>query len=105
MTECEEVAATLDPCQIRTRADAEREVTRQMGPPSEVGYVIHANVAEALYQRATAEDIHTLDYVARRFTWLCQELKAGNAFSNATLDGWIDQARVARRRANEETKS
>lgn len=51
MTECDEIAETLSPAGIVTRADAERAVTAQWGPPSEIGYVIHANVAEALYQR------------------------------------------------------
>lgn len=39
-------------CGIATYDDALQSVTQQMGPPSEIGYVIHANVAETLHRRA-----------------------------------------------------
>lgn len=61
MTECEEVAANMNLDHIRSHADAEREVTRQMGPASEVGYVIHANIAWALWERAQASRNTTED--------------------------------------------
>lgn len=61
MTECDEVAGNMAIENIVTLADATREVTRQMGTPSEVGYTIHDNVSWALYKRACAARNNTKD--------------------------------------------
>jgi len=38
---------------------------------------------------------NTFEQHARRLAWLCNELAAGNQFSNAQLHKWADQAITA----------
>ncbi|HEY5793422.1 MAG TPA: hypothetical protein VIU82_00280 [Bosea sp. (in: a-proteobacteria)] len=54
MTECEEIADNIDIDleKIRTFSEACAVITERAGAPSEIGFTIHANMAEALYDRA-----------------------------------------------------
>lgn len=54
MTEAQEVADTIDVDleRIRTYPEACAVITLRAGPPAEIGLTIHANMAEALYDRA-----------------------------------------------------
>lgn len=52
MDEIDEVVSNLPARAVRTMEEAEAEITRTWGPASEIGYVIHANAAEALLHRS-----------------------------------------------------
>ena len=70
MTECEEVALTLSWAGIVTFDDALRAVTRQLGPPDEIGDIIQSNIAEVLHRKAVNAETwrQLLGHERRRWT-------------------------------------
>lgn len=55
-SEADEVAANIK-ARVTTFSEAVAEISRVMGPPSEVGYQLHDNLAEALLFRCQTEQV------------------------------------------------